>query len=1159
MASDRVSRVSLFLHRVGACFLWLGLAGSVALSPVRAAEPVAASAAVGTLPAPPDSTLINTLRRSLNESRWAAAESLALVLRARAEARTPLDSLLLARALDQLVAARLGAGRVNDAELPKVARRALALRERVLGPEHGDLAVSLVRLAELLNAQGDCAAAIPLAERGVRIREKLLGPEAIAVARGMTILGMGLYQCGRLEEARQVYERSAAIREKVLGPNASEVAVSLNNLGSTLQSLGRLEEAQATLVRALEIRRKTLGPDHPYIATTLGNLANLCVLRGQYAEARRLQLEALAIREKAAGPRSAEAALSYFNLGVLGLITGNYDESIAWNEKALDAREFALGPEHPDVALALDNYGGILVRIGDYAGAIRLLERAIALHRRNSGADPAQLAWALTNMALARSGAGQHVEAVRLAGEGRNLVARNRAFAPLDRAQFEEALAYVLMQKGDLVSARRYWQRALALREGALAADHPEIARVCAELADVERRLGHMASADRLLRRAMLIYGKTSRDLPGWSDAGQKQSMLLYQRGDAPGALAALLVAQRADREKMRAIARTLPERQALRFAATHASGRDLLLTLAVADSHAATPGVSWNDVMAARSLVLDELAGRLRLSQLMGGAVVDSLRGELVDAGAWLAHLMTTDEPPTHPERASAELEAARARYDAAERALALASLDFRRQAERPAPTLEALRAARPPHGAIVAFARYAQAPRRAGAPEPGPAHYLAFVLPADQPTPRVVPLGAAARIDSLVATWRAELATGALRRNRSPQAAALASEQAGHAVRRAVWDPLRSALGPAERVFLVPEGPLHLVNFAALPEDDGRYLVEGAAVLHVVTTERDLLTAPGEASGHGLLAVGGAAFDSLGMSAPEANQRPAASAGAPAVDAGRVEPTPATFRGARNGCPRFQDLRFVPLAGSLNEIAALAQGWTAAAPGRAGEPATVVSGRRATEELVKRAAPGHRVLHLATHGFYLDAEFRDGEVAAPGGRGIGGLVSSKTPRRGAHAAAPAAPPLDLNPFHLSGVALAGANLRAEAGTERDDGILTAEELAVMNLDGVEWAVLSACDSGVGAVGEGEGVFGLRRALQIAGARTVILALWSVRDELTAPWMDALYAAHFARGLDTATACRDASRAILAARRAAGQSTHPFYWAGFLAAGDWR
>lgn len=1159
MASDRVSRVSLLLHRVGVCLIGLGLAGSAALSPVRAAEPLAASAAVGPSAAPPDSTLIITLRRSLNEGRWAAAESLALVMRTRAEARTPLDSLLLARALDQFVAARLGPGRVNDAELPKVARRALALRERVLGPEHGDLAVSLVRLAELLNAQGDCAAAIPLAERGVRIRENVLGPDAIAVARGMTILGMGLYQCGRLDEARQVFERSAAIREKVLGPNASELAVSLNNLGSVLQSLGRLSEAQATLVRALEIRRKTLGSDHPYIATTLGNLANLCVLRGQYAEARRLQLEALAIREKAGGPRGAEAALSYFNLGVLGLITGNYDESIAWNEKALDAREFALGPEHPDVALELANYGGILVRIGDYAGAIRLLERAIAIHRRNSGADPTKLAWALTNMALARSGAGQHAEAIRLAAEGRTLVARNPAFAPLDRAQFEEALAYVLMQKGDLVSARNYWRRALTLREGALAADHPEIARVCAELADVERRLGHMTSADRLLRRAMLIYAKTSRDLPGWSDAEQKRSMLLYQRGDAPGALAALLTAQRADREKVRAIARTLPERQALRFAATHASGRDLLLTLAGADTSARTAADIWDDVMSGRSLVLDEMAGRLRLSQLMGGTVVDSLRGELIDAGAWLAHLMTTDEPPARPERASAELEAARARYDAAERSLALASLEFRRQAERPAPTLEALRAARPPNGAVVAFARYAEAPRRAGAPEPGPARYLAFVLPADQATPRVVPLGPAAPIDSLVATWRSELTTGALRHNRTPEAAAQACQAAGRAVRRVLWDPLRVVLGPAERVFLVPEGPLHLVNFAALPGDDGRYLVEGAAVLHVVTTERDLLAPAAKASGRGLLAVGGAAFDSLGVAGSAELARSSAEGAETAGDGGEAAPATATFRGARNGCPRFQDLRFAPLAGSLNEITALAQGWNTATPGRAGEPATAVSGRRASEEMVKRAAPGHRVLHLATHGFYLDAECRDGGAAASGGRGIGGLVSSRPPRQDKHAAPPAATPLDLNPFHLSGVALAGANLRAEAGAERDDGILTAEELAVMNLDGVEWAVLSACDSGVGAVGEGEGVFGLRRALQIAGARTVILALWSVRDDLTASWMEALYAAHFARGLDTATACRDASRTILAARRAAGQSTHPFYWAGFLAAGDWR
>lgn len=125
-------------------------------------------------------------------------------------------------------------------------------------------------------------------------------------------------------------------------------------------------------------------------------------------------------------------------------------------------------------------------------------------------------------------------------------------------------------------------------------------------------------------------------------------------------------------------------------------------------------------------------------------------------------------------------------------------------------------------------------------------------------------------------------------------------------------------------------------------------------------------------------------------------------------------------------------------------------------------------------------------------------------------------------------------------------------------AGDE-DDGVLTAEEIAGLDLSAAQWAVLSACDTGRGDLQAGEGVVGLRRAFQVAGARTVILSLWPVLDNVAAEWMAELYRGKFVRGDTTATSVRAASRALLAARRAAGQSTHPLYWSGFIATGDWR
>ena len=80
-----------------------------------------------------------------------------------------------------------------------------------------------------------------------------------------------------------------------------------------------------------------------------------------------------------------------------------------------------------------------------------------------------------------------------------------------------------------------------------------------------------------------------------------------------------------------------------------------------------------------------------------------------------------------------------------------------------------------------------------------------------------------------------------------------------------------------------------------------------------------------------------------------------------------------------------------------------------------------------------------------------------------------------------------------------------------------------------------------------------------MRRAFQVAGARTVVMSLWQVEDRSARVWMRALYEGRLVQGLDTADAVREASLSVLRSRRARQQSTHPFYWAGFVAAGDWR
>jgi CHAT domain-containing protein len=187
------------------------------------------------------------------------------------------------------------------------------------------------------------------------------------------------------------------------------------------------------------------------------------------------------------------------------------------------------------------------------------------------------------------------------------------------------------------------------------------------------------------------------------------------------------------------------------------------------------------------------------------------------------------------------------------------------------------------------------------------------------------------------------------------------------------------------------------------------------------------------------------------------------------------------------------------------------------------------------ASEPAVRAHAAGSRVLHLATHGFFLG-----GDCAAddrPAG----------------------APALNEDPLLLSGIALAGANRRGLADPAEDDGILTAREIAGLDLRGVDWVVLSGCDTGLGALREGEGVLGLRRAFAIAGARTVVMSLWPVEDEEARRFMAELYVNRLERNQDTVDSVTGAALAsMLRLRRTVGAAP-PALWAPFVAVGSWR
>jgi CHAT domain-containing protein len=489
---------------------------------------------------------------------------------------------------------------------------------------------------------------------------------------------------------------------------------------------------------------------------------------------------------------------------------------------------------------------------------------------------------------------------------------------------------------------------------------------------------------------------------------------------------------------------------------------------------------------------------------------------------------------PREAPEDYATQLDQLWKSKEAAELALAERSRGFRHELALAHAGVDELAMALPPESAVIAFARFGGAAPPAAwplvIPPRPPVGYVAFILRRSG-EPVAVPLGSAAEIDALVAKLRQQIN----QEGRAPGRASVRNEAAyrrsGAALRKKIWDPIAPHLRGVKRVFIVPDGSLYLVNFAALPTGQSSYLLETGPRIHYLSAERNLVPPPPDQQkkGVGLLALGAPAFQDTSVFAALRPEEKNSENAKPILSAS------ATFRGLRSTCDNFQSMQFEALPASARETADITALWR-----RGGETNAVqLTSAAASESAFKQQAPGKRVLHLATHGFFL------------GGKCASALDSL--------AAAEGQQVLGENPLLLSGVALAGANHRQAAGPDEEDGILTAEEIAAMDLSGVEWAVLSACDTGVGEVKAGEGVMGLRRAFQVAGVRTLIMSLWPVEDQIAREWMRQLYRARLVAGLTTIDAVHQANLRTLRQRRANGLSTHPFYWGGFVAAGDWQ
>jgi tetratricopeptide (TPR) repeat protein len=937
-------------------------------------------------------------------------------------------------------------------------QEALRICQKVLGPEHPGTALSLYNLGSLYQSMGGYTKAEPLYQEALRIRQKALGPEHPDTATSLDNLGSLYQRMGEYAKAEPLYQEALRIRQKVLGPEHPHTTLSLNNLAALYQAMGEYPKAEPLYQEALRIRQKVLGPEHPYTALSLNNLAVLYKDMGEYARAEPLYQEALRIRQKVLRPGHPDIAASLNNLGSLYQSMGEYAKAEPLYQEALRIHQKVFGPEHPGTTLSLNNLAVLYWAMGEYAKAEPLYQEVLRIRQKVLGPEHPDTALSLNNLAVLYQDIGEYLKAEPLFQEALRI--RQKILGPEhpDTAISLNNLGALYWTMGEYAKVEPLDQEALRIRQKVLGPEHPDTALSLYNLGSLYQSMGEYAKAEPLEREALRILQKIlGPEHPYSAESLENLALLEFDLGRIDEATALARQASAAELTFLSKIFSFTSEQQRLAYLNIfHPYSLFPFLKGTETDLAAA--------VLRYKGAVLDSIVEDRLLAEATQGSedqkLVEQLDLDKTQLGQLLLQPLQKFSAQTKQRIEALEGEVEKIESQLAQR---VAGLGRARHAL--GVRLEQVQPVIPSDAALIEYLRYGHYLGK----EKWEQRYGAILL-LSKGAPLWIPLGKASEIEHLVRRY------GSLVRG-SPQEDELSANL--QALYEALWAPVDQALpSQTKRIIISPDGELNFISFATLLTKDTQFLAQTYDVQYVASG-RDLLRESKPSIAREVVLFANPDFD-LASTAMLA----------------KADNGSGSIRGSERR--DVEDWSFESLTGTQKESDELTKkfigwGWTP----------TDFSAKEATKEaLLKIHSP--YILHLATHGFFAK---EDATATQP--EAVLNERQSVTKSR-----------FFKNPMHRSGLALAGAQTTIEAWQREEvppvenDGILTAEDVSTLDLQGTWLVTLSACDTGSGEARAGEGVMGLRRGFIQAGVQNLLMTLWPISDEVTVQIMSDFYAA---------------------------------------------
>ena len=1017
-------------------------------------------------------------------------------------------------------------------------------REHVLGKQHPDYVNSLNNLAELHKAKGNHDAALSLFQEALEIREQMFGTQCGEYADSLYNIALQHQAMGNLQRALPLLKQAVETKAQVLGQRHPSYALSLNKLAHLHAEMHDYDAALSLHQQVLVVCEQVHGIRHPNYAISLNNLAALHVTMSSHAAAVPLYEQALKIYEDVLGERNPNYALCLHNLAGLYNEMGNHAAALPLHQKALRIREEVLGKQHPDYAASLNGLAMLHRRMGDHTTALSLCKKSNQIYKQVFGNRHPDYAMSLHNLALIHEEMGNHAAALPLYQQALRIREQLLGKQHPDYAGSLNNLAYLHLSMGDHDAGLRMCQEVLEIREKVFGKQHREYAQSLNNLAFQHMTMGDHAAALPLYQQAAQLNEEIlGSQHPELAKVLNSLAMLHNATNDHAIALPLFQKALNIVRGTLTSTSVVLSENQQRIYAERnshyldHLIGTSLRLNKSQNDVFAEV--LNWKGSTMARQVSYRTVANRIETADLFKR--LRSVSSKLT------AHYQSDSSNPTWHER----LEQLTVQRTELEAELASKSLEFAEIQKRL--TVRDVLDLLPESTALVDILKYNDwSPDQENIGKwTTQRRYAAFVIRHGAEV-AMIDLGSSEQIDGAIEIWRKPFVEEV-----HTQEQLDAHSKAAVALRKQVWLPVQALLGGMTKVLVSPDGQLGSLPLAALPgEQPGSYLIDRYTIGNLpvprllprlVKKSKDEVIAKGD-----LLLLGGVDYEhSVDRNADD--------------DAQQSRPKPGLIA----------DQRWRFLEGSLSEVDAIERLYRQLKEVES-DGLTKLTRAAATERRLRELAPNYQVLHFATHGYFADPKYQTTREASENDFFKRDRMTSTFSDKAIYSAN------TYNPGILSWLVLAGAN-GAMQNADADDGMLTAQEINYLPLRGTKLVTLSACETGLGKVAGGEGLIGLQRAFQIAGAKTVIATSWKVDDKMTQKLMELFYRNYFAKKMGILEALRAAQLAILndpqvaegvnstrgavrdrrrienSKSTAKTERADPYYWAPFILSGDWR